>query len=208
MSRRGFVAGHDRAPRRRRRSAGSRKRRSAAPEAGQLFYYNWGGVREPQDLPRVHEGDRDQGQEGLLHLERGAVREAQGRRPRLRPRRPDRLHGADPRGREAPRADRLVEASDRRRRRSTRSSASCRSTRRTPTRWRRTGARPGSCTARDLVKERPTTWRQFVNLAKTKYSGKVTVLDGIPECVGSMLVMLGYSYNSDNKRSSTRRRRS
>ncbi len=50
----------------------------------------------------------------------------------------------------------------------------------------------------DLVKERPKTWRQFVNLAKTKYSGKVTVLDGIPECVGSMLVMLGYSYNSDN----------
>jgi spermidine/putrescine-binding protein len=51
----------------------------------------------------------------------------------------------------------------------------------------------------DLVKERPTTWRQFVNLAKTKYSGKVTVLDGIPEVIGSMLVMLGYSYNSDNR---------
>jgi spermidine/putrescine transport system substrate-binding protein len=52
----------------------------------------------------------------------------------------------------------------------------------------------------DLVKERPTTWRQFVNLTKTKYSKKVTVLDGIPEVIGSMLVMLGYSYNSDNPR--------
>jgi spermidine/putrescine transport system substrate-binding protein len=51
----------------------------------------------------------------------------------------------------------------------------------------------------DLVKERPTTWRQFVTLAKTKYSGKVTVLDGIPEVIGSMLVMLGYSYNSDSR---------
>jgi spermidine/putrescine transport system substrate-binding protein len=51
----------------------------------------------------------------------------------------------------------------------------------------------------DLVKERPTTWREFVALAKGKYSGKVTVLDGIPECVGSMLVMLGYSFNSDSK---------
>lgn len=51
----------------------------------------------------------------------------------------------------------------------------------------------------DLVKERPRTWREFVNLAKTKYSGKVTVLDGIPEVIGSMLVMLGYSYNSDNR---------
>lgn len=50
----------------------------------------------------------------------------------------------------------------------------------------------------DKVKERPTSWREFVNLAKTKYSGKVTVLDGIPEVVGSMLVMLGYSYNSEN----------
>jgi spermidine/putrescine transport system substrate-binding protein len=49
----------------------------------------------------------------------------------------------------------------------------------------------------DKVRERPTTWRQFVNLAKGKYSGKVTVLDGIPEVIGSMLVMLGYSYNSD-----------
>ena len=51
---------------------------------------------------------------------------------------------------------------------------------------------------RDKVKERPTSWREFVTLAKTKYSGKVTVLDGIPECIGSMLAMLGYSYNSDN----------
>jgi spermidine/putrescine transport system substrate-binding protein len=52
---------------------------------------------------------------------------------------------------------------------------------------------------RDLVKERPTTWRQFFDLAKTKYSGKVSVLDGIPEVVGSTLVMLGYSYNSDSR---------
>ena len=51
---------------------------------------------------------------------------------------------------------------------------------------------------RDLVRERPTSWRQFVNLTKTKYSGKVTLLDGIPEVIGSMLVMLGYSYNSDS----------
>ncbi|HUQ23442.1 MAG TPA: spermidine/putrescine ABC transporter substrate-binding protein [Gaiellaceae bacterium] len=50
----------------------------------------------------------------------------------------------------------------------------------------------------DLVKERPTTWREFVALTKGKYSGKVTVLDGIPEVIGSMLVMLGYSYNTDN----------
>jgi spermidine/putrescine transport system substrate-binding protein len=50
----------------------------------------------------------------------------------------------------------------------------------------------------DLVKERPKTWKEFVALAKGKYSGKVTVLDGIPECIGSMLVMLGHSYNSDN----------
>jgi spermidine/putrescine transport system substrate-binding protein len=51
----------------------------------------------------------------------------------------------------------------------------------------------------DLVKEKPTTWREFVDLAKGPYSGKVTVLDGIPECIGSMLVMLGYSYNSEDE---------
>ena len=52
---------------------------------------------------------------------------------------------------------------------------------------------------KDLVKERPTSWRDFVDLTKGPYSGKVTVLDGIPECVGSMLVMLGYSFNSEDE---------
>jgi spermidine/putrescine transport system substrate-binding protein len=51
----------------------------------------------------------------------------------------------------------------------------------------------------DMVKEKPTTWREFVDLAKGPYSGKVTVLDGIPECVGSMLCMLGHSYNSEDQ---------
>jgi spermidine/putrescine transport system substrate-binding protein len=51
----------------------------------------------------------------------------------------------------------------------------------------------------DMVKEKPTTWREFVDLTKGPYSGKVTLLDGIPECVGSMLVMLGYSFNSEDE---------
>jgi spermidine/putrescine transport system substrate-binding protein len=51
----------------------------------------------------------------------------------------------------------------------------------------------------DLVSEKPTSWREFVDLAKGPHSGKVTLLDGIPECVGSMLVMLGYSYNSEDE---------
>jgi spermidine/putrescine transport system substrate-binding protein len=51
----------------------------------------------------------------------------------------------------------------------------------------------------DLVKEKPTSWTEFVELTKGPYSGKVTLLDGIPECVGSMLVMLGYSYNSEDE---------
>ncbi len=51
----------------------------------------------------------------------------------------------------------------------------------------------------DLVPEKPTTWAEFFELAKTKYSGKVTMLDGIPECTGSTAVMLGYSYNTDDE---------
>ena len=50
----------------------------------------------------------------------------------------------------------------------------------------------------DLVKERPTSWREFYDLAKGPYSKKVTVLDGAPECIGSTLVMLGHSYNSED----------
>jgi spermidine/putrescine transport system substrate-binding protein len=51
----------------------------------------------------------------------------------------------------------------------------------------------------DLVKERPTSWAEFFELTKGPYSGKVTVLDGIPEVIGSTLVMLGYSYNSEDE---------
>jgi spermidine/putrescine transport system substrate-binding protein len=51
----------------------------------------------------------------------------------------------------------------------------------------------------DMVKEKPTSWKDFVELTKGPHSGKVTLLDGIPECVGSMLVMLGYSYNSEDE---------
>jgi spermidine/putrescine transport system substrate-binding protein len=51
----------------------------------------------------------------------------------------------------------------------------------------------------DLVKERPTSWRDFFDLAKGKYSKKVTLLDGAPEVIGSTLVMLGHSYNSEDE---------
>ena len=51
----------------------------------------------------------------------------------------------------------------------------------------------------DMVSENPTTWREFFELAKGPYSGKVMVLDGIPEVVGSTAVMLGYSYNTDDE---------
>jgi spermidine/putrescine transport system substrate-binding protein len=52
----------------------------------------------------------------------------------------------------------------------------------------------------DLVKEKPASWRDFFDLTKGPYSKKVTVLDGIPEVIGSTLVMLGYSYNSDDEK--------
>src|SRR5918999_1309208 len=51
----------------------------------------------------------------------------------------------------------------------------------------------------DLVKEKPTTWREFVDLTKGPYSGKVTILDAIPEVTGSTAIMLGYSYNTEDE---------
>ena len=50
----------------------------------------------------------------------------------------------------------------------------------------------------DLVKEKPTTWKEFFELAKGPYSGKVVLLDGIPEVTGSTAVMLGYSFNTED----------
>jgi len=51
----------------------------------------------------------------------------------------------------------------------------------------------------DLVKEKPASWRDFYDLATGQYSKKVTVLDGAPEVIGSALVMLGHSYNSEDE---------
>ncbi len=52
---------------------------------------------------------------------------------------------------------------------------------------------------KDLVTERPTTWKQFFDLMKTKYSGKVTLLDSSHEVIGAALKMYGYSYNTDDR---------
>ena len=52
---------------------------------------------------------------------------------------------------------------------------------------------------KDLVRERPTSWKQFFDLMKNKYSGKVTLLDGSPEVIGSIARMLGYSYNTESR---------
>lgn len=41
-----------------------------------------------------------------------------------------------------------------------------------------------------------TSWADFWQMATTKASGKITVLDGENEVIGSALKMLGYSYNS------------
>jgi spermidine/putrescine transport system substrate-binding protein len=50
----------------------------------------------------------------------------------------------------------------------------------------------------DKIKERPTSWKDFVALTK-KYS-KTTMVDSSPEVVGSIAVMLGYSYNTDDQK--------
>ena len=49
----------------------------------------------------------------------------------------------------------------------------------------------------DKIKERPTTWKEFVALTK-KY-GKTTMVDSSPEVVGSIATMLGYSYNTEKQ---------
>jgi spermidine/putrescine transport system substrate-binding protein len=51
----------------------------------------------------------------------------------------------------------------------------------------------------DLVKERPTSWQDFYELAKGPYSKKVTVLDSVLEVIGATAMMLGFSYNTDDE---------
>jgi spermidine/putrescine transport system substrate-binding protein len=51
----------------------------------------------------------------------------------------------------------------------------------------------------DLLKERPTSWKEFFDLAKGRYSKKVTVLDSVLEVTGAAAMMLGFSYNTDDE---------
>jgi spermidine/putrescine transport system substrate-binding protein len=50
----------------------------------------------------------------------------------------------------------------------------------------------------DKIRERPTTWEQFFALAK-KHSKRLTMVDSSPEVVGSVAVMMGYSYNTEKE---------
>ena len=51
----------------------------------------------------------------------------------------------------------------------------------------------------DLVKERPTTWAAFFALFE-KHPRKFTLLDAATEVIGSVAVMMGYSYSTDDAR--------
>jgi len=48
----------------------------------------------------------------------------------------------------------------------------------------------------DKIKERPVSWSQFFSLFE-KYPRKLTLLDGATEVIGSVAVMMGYSFNTD-----------
>jgi spermidine/putrescine transport system substrate-binding protein len=49
----------------------------------------------------------------------------------------------------------------------------------------------------DKIKERPRSWAQFFSLFE-RYPRKFTLLDASAEVVGSVAVMLGYSFNTDS----------
>lgn len=198
VSRRGFVAGTTALV---AAAALGRFPQSAlgAAEAEQLFYYNWGGYVNPKTYPAFTKAtginvkkDFYVSNEALFAKLKGGARgydlavptgymvrilaDAKLLQPIDWSKLPTVAKTIDPKFRRLPfdPKDRYSVAKD----------------------WGTTGFMYRS----DLVKERPTTWRQFFDLAKGKYSGKVTVLDGIPELIGSMLVMLGYSYNSDDRK--------
>lgn len=52
---------------------------------------------------------------------------------------------------------------------------------------------------KDLISERPTSWKELWELAMTKYSGKVTMLKYDSDIQGTALRYLGYSTNTKDK---------
>jgi spermidine/putrescine transport system substrate-binding protein len=51
----------------------------------------------------------------------------------------------------------------------------------------------------DKIRERPRTWKQFFALFN-KYPRKFTLLDGSTEVIGSVAVMMGYSFNTESEK--------
>ena len=49
----------------------------------------------------------------------------------------------------------------------------------------------------DKIKERPKSWREFFTVVK-KNGKRLTMVDSSPEVIGSIAKMLGYSYNTEN----------
>lgn len=58
----------------------------------------------------------------------------------------------------------------------------------------------------DRIRERPKTWEQFFALFE-RYPRKLTLLDGAAEVIGSVAVMLGYSFNTEAAKELERVRR-
>src|SRR5215475_2144688 len=52
----------------------------------------------------------------------------------------------------------------------------------------------------DKVKENPTTWKEFWDLTRNKYSGRVTVHDYQLTTIGNALKYYGYSFNSNDEK--------
>src|SRR5215475_9776862 len=52
----------------------------------------------------------------------------------------------------------------------------------------------------DKIKENPTTWKEFWDLTRGKYSGRVTVHDYQLTTIGNALKYYGYSFNSNDEK--------
>ena len=113
---------------------------------GKLFYYNWAQYVNPKTYPAFTKATGIKVKKDFYDSNEALLAKLQGRGAGLRPRVPDGLHGADPL------AEKLLEPIDwsklaerHEERRPEVPQAAVRP-QETPARWRRTGARPDSCT--------------------------------------------------------------
>ena len=172
--------------------------RDAAEAGGTLFYYNWAQYVNPKTYAAFEKATGIKVKKAFYDSNETLQAKLQGGARGYDLVVPDGLHDEAAHRREACSSRSTGRSCRTSRRMSTRSSTTRRTTRRARTRSSKDWGTTGFMYRTDKIKERPTSWKEFVALTKKYW--KTSMVDSSPEVIGSIATMLGYSYSTDDQK--------